>query len=290
MAVEIYKNNQNQILFGSSGNIICRPYDPGKYRLTDSPGIYFSGTSPISNITSPFSVVFYINYLDIPSVNNRRGFFRFESDSYVCALGAGYRVPSDGVGLDFNKPVETGSDSTGGTIIIRNSFEPLIIRNSLSIMCLYFSSERVAVSINGGAYSSINTSSIAFTSELYTKLTVGRGQRGLQTYETPGVSTCNGFNRVLVYNRELSLSELRYMYRNGAGSDPLSYSGVLKDNNLGLAELVDFSPSQDGSDMRVASRDRVNVINSMQLLNLPAGTPEEQLEYANQNLFKNFAQ
>ena len=55
------------------------------------------------------------------------------------------------------------------------------------------------------------------------------------------------------------------------------------------AEILDFSAAQDGSDMRVGVRNFGSVINGHgEIIGLPAGTLEEQVDYANANLFVNF--
>jgi len=89
------------------------------------------------------------------------------------------------------------------------------------------------------------------------------------------------------YNRKINPEEVEYYFNKGLGNDVLSKNKLLYYFNFKLAELLDFSDAQDGSDMRIGVRNSGEVINGhAEFIGLPAGTIQEQLDYANTNLFQ----
>lgn len=93
------------------------------------------------------------------------------------------------------------------------------------------------------------------------------------------------FTGISFFNRALNIDEIAYEYNNGLGNDFLNTMGLQFFYRCQLAELLDFSIAQDGSDIRVGIRDETAYNRHGELLNLPAGTLQEQLDYANLNLF-----
>jgi len=96
------------------------------------------------------------------------------------------------------------------------------------------------------------------------------------------------FNRFFSFSRKISQPEFLYLYNLGNGNEPLTFSGLdvfLKNN---LAEILDFSVAQNGSDMRVGCRDYSGNNRHGEIINLPAGTLQQKCDYANANLFQSW--
>ena len=90
------------------------------------------------------------------------------------------------------------------------------------------------------------------------------------------------------YSRSISEGESLYAYAHGLGSDPQLSVGLEINMYCDKAEILDFSALQDGSDMRVGCRDYSGNNRHGMIMNLPAGTLQEQLDWANANLFVPF--
>lgn len=95
---------------------------------------------------------------------------------------------------------------------------------------------------------------------------------------------------LLIYDRVISDAEIKFNVSNMNGSSPLSLNGVHVYLKMSKAEILDFSTLQDGSDMRVGCRDYSGFNRHGQIMNLPVGSLEDQLAYANANLFVPFIQ
>lgn len=289
--LKIYNNGENKVLMSAGDRIIRQPYEFGNsHSIVTERGYlaqyYIQCLSPVVNINvEDFSVIIFYN----PSVqpSNNRGVFAFKSNSYECAIGVGMRsIYTDSIQIDFNKETELvyGPNTTRiltvlgihGSIIDAVSFNKNTIKAYRSTPLL------------GIVESSYNSSTVSFTSDTYNYLKIARGQRGLQSYETPNASV--SVNRLLVFNRIISKQEVEFIFSNGNGNNPQSIVGLGLDIITNKAEILDFSILQDGSDLRVGCRDYSGFNRHGQIMNLPAGSLEDQLAFANANLFVPFIQ
>jgi len=98
----------------------------------------------------------------------------------------------------------------------------------------------------------------------------------------------HAIGRYIVYSRILTSAEISYYYNNKLGSEPQSTAGLEIDLHNDFAEILDFSALQNGSDMRVGCRDYSGFNRHGEIMNLPAGTLQQKLDYANANLFVPF--
>lgn len=94
--------------------------------------------------------------------------------------------------------------------------------------------------------------------------------------------------RFIFFNREISTSEYLFYFNNSSGNNPQSTLGLEIDLHCNFAEILDFSPLQNGSDMRVGCRDYSGYNRHGEIMNLPAGTLQQKLDFANANLFVPF--
>jgi hypothetical protein len=93
------------------------------------------------------------------------------------------------------------------------------------------------------------------------------------------------YSEFVVFDRGLPDSEFKFYYSNACGSELQSTVGIsvyLKNN---FAEILDFSTAQDGTVLRVGVRDYSGFNRHGEIINLPAGTTQYKLDYANTNLF-----
>lgn len=124
---------------------------------------------------------------------------------------------------------------------------------------------------------------------IFTDIIIG----GTVTSETSSLvpsiyNTTAKFNRYTLYSRYLSNNEILYTYANKIGNDPQSTLNIVIDLRNDKAEIIDFSALQDGSDMRVGCRDYSGFNRHGEIMNLPAGTLQQKVDYANANLFVPF--
>ena len=100
----------------------------------------------------------------------------------------------------------------------------------------------------------------------------------------------NLVSRVTFFNREIPAGEWNYYTNNNIGSEFQSMEGIDIDIFCNFAEILDFSSSQNGSDLRVGCRDYSGFNRHGQIMNLPVGSLSDQLAFANANLFVPFIQ
>jgi len=86
---------------------------------------------------------------------------------------------------------------------------------------------------------------------------------------------------VYIYQRSITNDEQLYLYNNRLGNDALSVYQMKGYYKLDNAEILTYN-SVDS----VCVRDYSGLNNHGKIINLPAGTLEQQLTYANANLFK----
>lgn len=93
-------------------------------------------------------------------------------------------------------------------------------------------------------------------------------------------------DELFIFNRTISEGEYRYIYQNGIGSEAQTQSGLVGRYNFNVAEIID-----NGSGNAVVIRNistHNNALKHIDYIGLPAGTLQEQLDYANQNTLKVF--
>lgn len=82
-----------------------------------------------------------------------------------------------------------------------------------------------------------------------------------------------------LFNRVIEEFEIDYMYNNGLGNQPIKDVGLVSHITTSFVELIDF-----GSGDVPGFRNQVGSLFNGELFNLPSGTANEQLIYANENL------
>ena len=89
------------------------------------------------------------------------------------------------------------------------------------------------------------------------------------------------FSYCAIYNRIISKEEHSFLYNNGLGNEHINQAGLVRLYKFNLAEILN-----NGSGDFVGIRDESGENVHAKILNLPAGTLQEQVDYANANLFE----
>ena len=92
----------------------------------------------------------------------------------------------------------------------------------------------------------------------------------------PNAQLSGLINDIIIYDRNIADAEVSYFFNNKLGNEELNDLGLIAKYKNDAATIVDNS---------VVIKNYAGVEN-LELLNLPAGTLEEQRDYANDNLFE----
>lgn len=118
-----------------------------------------------------------------------------------------------------------------------------------------------------------NNKSSTWNGELPDNYFVGKT---LTEVSFPNASLSGLINDIIIYDRNITDEEVKYFFNNKLGNEELNGLGLIAKYVNDAAIIVDNS---------VVIKNYAGVEN-LELLNLPAGTLQEQLDYANANLFK----
>lgn len=275
MTTKLYKNTEGKVLMSVGNKLIKQPYEFG---LAFQNRMGLKNYLQISNISiSQYGTILTTSTNFIPATYAQVVFNCQNSNN------DNYSYWSETAGADLLKYLKNygGANQATNTIAHINSAVKKII-----IGCV----TRVTSinSIINGDNTLTSTTSTQTNTLPITKIWVGalRSSNGILPSEYSNSSIKH--NRFVMYSRELSLSEIRYYYNNSLGNDLQSTTGIEIDLHCNKAEILDFSLLQDGSDMRVGCRDYSGFNRHGEIMNLPAGTLQQKLDYANANLFVSF--
>jgi len=269
--MELFKNNQDQVLRSSSGNIMTRPYDFGNAFVNESDN-YIQVNREFSQY---LNLYVWLNMLSGEAPRIRI----FDSRTVDNNILAG--IVTNQVNGYFLVNKNTFS-TTGGTIRVLQRSETLLT-GGLSYGVNLMEINLRDTGFNNGRFNLATKINFLETRQNSERIQFFQFGKYNNEYNT----ACN-IGRIMLFDRELSDVEYRYLYNNRLGRDLLSKDGLLLDLHNNRAEILDFSEEQDGSDTRVGVRDFSGNNYHGEIMNLPAGTLEEQLSYANVNLFKSF--
>lgn len=137
-------------------------------------------------------------------------------------------------------------------------------------------------SYSGSSYNKAE-SSINILSDTINDISAVRLFDGYNYRRNQGLKYMSDSSYFIVYNRVLMDNELRYLYNNSLGNEPLNISGILLKYTFNLAEIFDFGVQYG---QRIGIRDYSGNNHHIMVSSLPSGTLQEQLVYANDNLFE----
>jgi len=272
--LKIYNNGENKILFSAGDRIIRQPYEFGNA---------FQNRMGLNN------------YIEISGLNLS---MLHTSTIYITARTGTYNQAvynmQDSNFDNFSAQIETsGADHfkylknfIGGN----NPANPLAYKKDGSSGIYHgvvINQNKVNAVIHNAAPFFYSTSEQTYDYPI-SKIWIGacRGTNGA----TPShyANSDQKFNGFRFYSRNISEGESLYAYAHGLGSDPQLSVGLEINMYCNFAEILDFSAAQDGSDLRVGCRDYSGNNHHGEIMNLPAGTLQEQLDWANANLFVPF--
>lgn len=275
--LKLYNNGEGKILMSAGDRIIRQPYDFGRaFDITNNNASgafannYIKAESPIANIANgAFSVVIFKK--DTVTFNNSNSVFRFTSLSFSCVIGLGAHDNTR------NYFYNTQSTLTAPKAQVSTNIDKeCLLTTVFSTTNFKIKENRTLVNLP------VN---IENSSEEYIDFIFGSAARHFSfSGDIPSLSG----NELAIFDREITDGEHFYRQNNRIGSDWQSTVGMVLYWKMREAEILDFSTSQDGSDMRVGVRDFSGNNHHGQIMNLPAGTLQEQLDWANANLFVPF--
>lgn len=266
----LLKNSDGKILRNSGGKTLKQNYNLGMaFRGGNIDNAY--GRVNTTSLPAFNSQGFTVQWIfDTNGANGSGGIVNIESASgWIGTDSASNATGSDFFDLDFSTGDRMGDnnvffDKTSATILFADVGTKKYSKASL------VSEDIFVAAMLGEVATLIEINALMKAS--------GSGGRGNYQYA-----------EFRLYNRIISNNELKYWYNNGLYNSPLVMTDLLCWYDFSLAQILDFSALQDGSDMRVGVRNLGTIIDAhLELFNLPAGTNEEKRDYANQNLFTSF--
>ena len=273
--LKIYNNGENKILFSAGDRIIKQPYEFGnafQNRMGLNNYIEISGLNLSMLHTSTIYTTARAEMYSQAVYNMQDS--NFDNFSAQIETGGGnnyFKYLKNHVGdnqdANFLARKPNGSSGIYHGVVINQNKENAVIHNAAPFFY---------------------QTSLQTYDYLISKIWIGacRGTNGA----TPSryANSDQKFNGFRFYSRSISEGESLYAYANGLGSDPQLTVGLEINMYCNFAEILDFSTLQDGSDMRVGCRDYSGNNHHGEIMNLPAGTLQEQLDWANANLFVPF--
>lgn len=268
MSTKLYKNTEGKVLMSVGNKLIKQPYEFG---LAFQNRMGLNNYIKIDNLNILILNMSY--YYSYNGTGGNSNLFSFESsiNSYST-----YIYNSDAT-ISFTK---NGRLSNNINLITSSSNNIINGKNNL---CFSLSETNFTTLKNSTLRTS--TPNISYITESsIIKLLIG----AYSVSKIINSYSIDKINRVVVYSRYVNSSEMLYYYNNALGNDPQSMLNIEIDIHLDKAEILDFSLLQDGSDMRVGCRDYSGFNRHGEIMNLPAGTLQQKVDYANANLFVPF--
>lgn len=257
--LKIYNNGENKILFSAGDRIIRQPYDFGK---------------SFQNQTNQY---FELSNIELPSSWGIATVADYPTDSD----GGNFQAIATSINLADNLPIRGGANGiTFCQYIDSTGFGPGGGVSNKSLSLRYSHSDPSGFSY----FDSINSMKIrtnsARNNAVRDKIRVGAS--GHYTSNSANISfhlpNTWKLNTILMFDRELELSELLYFQNNLLYSELQTTSGLIHQWKFSGVENIDNV---------ISVRDLVGDWH-LPLLNTPAGTLQEQLDWANTALFVPF--
>lgn len=262
----VFSNETGQVMFGSGGNIYKVPYE-------------FGNGLRLFNVNCPI----VIDNIDLDIDNFTLGYWIRRIDSE--ATGVSYRDVNY-IRLLYDNGYEayishrTGDQTTRfypritgpGTSGIRahGEFEAYSILNKNSIQ-VYTPNVINTYDKTSSMDNSDATKVEKISLNAYHNLSI----------EDPRMNRI--YDELIVFDRKISLDEYRHINNNRNGNPPLTNQGLFIYLKLNGAEILSI-----GGIDKVGVRDYSGNNRHGEIMNLPAGTLQEQLDWANANLFVPF--
>ena len=253
MSTKLFKNTEGKVLMSVGNKLIKQPYEFG---------FGFRGNSTVRikipsciNHSSPFTVMIWYKKNDITQYDGVMSFM------YENLFGSAYSEIYYGNGnnaFNWRSSLQNISNSS--------SFAFLAFKYENSIFKVFNNTTSISKNITLG-----NNLCDIYLGGNYDSGT-------FQTLKQTGI-----LNNFKLFNRSLSDSEIIYHRNNLLGNDIQSNTGLLSSLTLSGAEVINIS-GVDQPCIRDYSGNNFHGI----IENLPAGTAQQKVDYANANLFVPF--
>lgn len=276
---KLYKNTEGKVLMSVGNRLIKQPYEFGngfQNRMGLNNYIQISGL----NISSYFTIFEWVEDTNT-AIATRSQYFNLRdvnNDNFSCSRWTTY----NNIGISKNGDFSEG----GGNFIGIGSTNT----GTLGLNCRSYTSMISKLNY-------VRQNNIRFTAQLtsitaqnFNSIWIGAVRKTNGTVPSDFSSANMRHSRFILFNREVNNNEYLYFYNNRLGNELQSTLGVEIDLHNDFAEILDFSLSQNGSDMRVGCRDYSGFNRHGEIMNLPAGTLQQKVDYANANLFVSFIQ
>lgn len=260
----VFSNETGQVMFGSGGNVYKVPYEFGNgLRLfnVNCPIVVDNIDLDIDN----FTLGYWIRRIDSEAT-------KYLDINYIRLLyDNGYEAYiSHRTGTDNERfypriagPGYSGSRADG-------EFEAYSILDKNSIQ-IYFPNSITLRDKTSAADNSDATKVEKISLNPYFNVAI----------EDPRMNRI--YDELIVFDRKISLEEYRHINNNRNGNPPLTNQGLFIYLKLNSAEILSI-----GGVNKVGVRDYSGNNRHGEIMNLPAGTLQEQLDWANANLFVPF--
>ena len=260
--LKIYNNGENKVLMSAGGRIIKQPYEVNEGFNNDvTPRCWFESEEPLP---TNWGVIFYVGSLS----SSDTGIFQAVSAELNLA---------DNLVVRKDIYIPNIIDAVPGTqTAYLNPFSTRAVR--------YFHSTDVwwYAFLNGAALDFSNT---LRTESVRSKIKIGASGHYLNNANITS-SYLNGtiLHRFIIVDRLLANSEAQYMHNNAIFADPQSKQGFLNEYiyTKDTLQIVNYQ----GVDV-VGMTDLIGT-RTLKLMGLPAGSLQEQLDWARANLYKPF--
>ena len=262
----VFSNETGQVMFGSGGNVYKVPYEFGNgLRLfnVNCPIVIDNIDLDIDN----FTLGYWIRRID-----SEANEFNYLQINYI-------RLLYDN-GYEAYISHRTGANSSrfyprisvAGSIGSRphGEFEAYSILNKNSIQ-IY----------TPNAITPLDQTNVADNSDATKVEKISLNPYGNVPIEDPRMNRV--YDELIVFDRKISLDEYRHINNNRNGNPPLTNQGLFIYLKLNSAEILSI-----GGVDKVGVRDYSGNNRHGEIMNLPAGTLQEQLDWANANLFVPF--
>ena len=260
--LKIYNNGGNKVLMSAGDRIIRQPYEVAEGFNNDvTPRCWFESEEPLP---AEWGVIFYVGALS----GNDTGIFQAVSAELNLA---------DNLVVRQNLYIPNIIDAVPGTQMVSpNPFSTRAVR--------YFHSTDV------GWYAFLNGSALGFSNTIRTesvrsKIKIGVSGNYVNNTTANRYYLAGGIlHRFIIVDRLLANSEMQYMHANAIFADPQSKQGFLNEYiyTKDTLQIVNYQ----GVDV-VGMTDIIGT-RTLKLMGLPAGSLQEQLDWARANLYKPF--
>ena len=278
----VFSNETGQVMFGSGGNIYKVPYSFGKAfanRMGLNNYIKIDGL----NLSQYCNIIQWVRCPHFTRSGLVHPFINLQTTAFDNLIINAATVNAGYLGLSKNASITNGSIYMINSLYFNSDFPQIQ-------MCLSFIAKQNGISVGRNGTRAVTTTYSATNLDAFRSIYIGAARFSNGELMNSFARQDTLHNRLTIFNRELSVDEYLYYVSNQNGNNPQSTVGIEIDLKCDFAEILDFSVLQNGSDMRVGVRDYSDNHRHGQIMNLPAGSLEDQLAYANANLFVPFIQ